>query len=467
MKEKYLNRRSFLRLFPSATAAGMVLSPASFAFADDKETKEKMAEANVYVAPHAITGSVARILMPPHDPPLPQSPDFRGMRFTGKQRSYLPKGIQWGCDTWYPSWSEDDKLYSSCTDGIFAYGGDGKKMEIWSAWTRGNGGYFTDLGGGPSDASGATGNAVLTGDDPFQLAIAPLEPFRHRSPRYEGYYPCANFMHRGVWYYGGYYCHRWLNPHSVPITYELGGFGGFRISTDKGQTWQDTPHNDLKPLFPETGRCSGGAPIKMGAPHFVDFGRNLEHSPDGFAYLVGHGTYDSEGIANWCSGDAISLARVRPSVSSMNDPGAWEFFSGHDENGAPVWSNNFARIQPIIRWPGGAGCVNITYHPVLKRFFGFICGGWYDGDAGPYNLWVVESKNLTGPWFTVSLLRGSFGGQGYFVCMPGKFNRGDSRKIVLFYSSNWSLTRLGLPATVDSTGPGGNYSLCVAEFELS
>ena len=27
--------------------------------------------------------------------------------------------------------------------------------------------------------------------------------------------------------------------------------------------------------------------VKLGAPHFVDFGRNSEHSPDGRAYLVG------------------------------------------------------------------------------------------------------------------------------------------------------------------------------------
>ena len=27
--------------------------------------------------------------------------------------------------------------------------------------------------------------------------------------------------------------------------------------------------------------------VKFGAPHFVDFGQELEHSPDGKAYLVG------------------------------------------------------------------------------------------------------------------------------------------------------------------------------------
>lgn len=460
-----MNRRTFLRSIQSAAALSVMPSGAAVALGQQEKEKETPAKPPVYVAPHAINGSVARILMPPNEPLLPQSALFRGLRFTGRYRNYLPKGIKWGCDTWYPSWSEDGNLYSSCTDGTI-YDRDGKDIQIWSGWSRGsNGGYFSDLGGGPADASGTTGNAVLRGDDPFQLTIDVLKPFRHPSPRYEGYYPCGNFVHEGIWYYGGYYCHRWLNGHSVPITYELGGFGGFRTSSDFGQTWQDTPHTDERPLFPETGRCSGGAPIKMGTPHFVDFGRNLERSPDGFAYLVGHGTYEPDGVANWCSGDAISLARVRPSIGSMNDPSAWEFFAGHDGN-APKWTPDFGQIQPIIRWPGGAGCVNITYHPHLKRYFGFICGGWYDGDAGPYNLWVVEASELTGPWSTVALLRGSFGGQPYFVCMPSKFNGGDSRKLTLFYSANWSLDRAGIPSDVDKSGAGGAYSLCVAEFEL-
>ncbi len=35
-------------------------------------------------------------------------------------------------------------------------------------------------------------------------------------------------------------------------------------------------------------------PVKMGCPHFVDFGRNMEHSPDGKAYLVGMGAEEND-----------------------------------------------------------------------------------------------------------------------------------------------------------------------------
>jgi hypothetical protein len=37
----------------------------------------------------------------------------------------------------------------------------------------------------------------------------------------------------------------------------------------------------------------------MGSPYFVDFGKNMEHSPDGKAYLGGHGAAEYE----WTSGD--------------------------------------------------------------------------------------------------------------------------------------------------------------------
>jgi hypothetical protein len=49
----------------------------------------------------------------------------------------------------------------------------------------------------------------------------------------------------------------------------------------------------------------------MGTPHFVDFGQNMKHSPDGKAYLVGHGALDddpSPRVAgnSWIAGDAIN-----------------------------------------------------------------------------------------------------------------------------------------------------------------
>jgi hypothetical protein len=467
-----MNRRKFLQCLPASAG----LCSVATAFPNQGASEESIPELGkvVYIAPGSIDGPGALGLAPPQgEPPLPQSKLFKGLRFTGKQRSYQEMVT---ADTWYPVWAADGTLLSPYADGKVV-NPPGQPVIANSQWAPPEGlkdRWFRDLGIGvangrltlTNDRSTTTGSATLTGDDPYNLIVSPLALFRRETPRYEGYYPCANFFHQGVWYYGGYYCHRWINQHHIPLTYELGGFGGFRLSRDRGKTWEDTPHDDLRPLFPETGRCSGAMPIKMGTPHFVDFGRDLEHSPDGYAYVVGHGSYDADGICNWSSGDAVSMARVRPSPETMNDPAAWEFFAGNDAAGRPVWSRDFTRIAPLISWPGGAGCVNMTYQPALKKYFGFLCGGWADGDSGCYNLWVVESDALTGPWFTVAYLRGIGGGQPYFACLPSKFNHEDTRRLTVFYSSNWRVERPGFPSWKDKDGPAAAGGLCVAEFEL-
>jgi hypothetical protein len=59
----------------------------------------------------------------------------------------------------------------------------------------------------------------------------------------------------------------------------LGPMPGFRISKDCGKTWTPSPLSPDKPLFPEPKKFMGS--VKMGCPHFVDFGKNMEHLPDG------------------------------------------------------------------------------------------------------------------------------------------------------------------------------------------
>ena len=267
-----MKRRNFLQGLPATAAFCAIGSPLTQETSTAEATSERGGPL-VFATPGCITGPVARMLMPPQgEPPLPQSAHFKGLRFTGRERDYK-ETIH--ADTWYPSWAADGTLYSSCTDGT-VNDSAGRAIRMNSQW-RASEAWFREIGIGAtdghtpcieSDRIGTTGNAMFTGDDAFNLAVTPLKPFRRVSPRYEGYYPCANFFHKGVWYYGGYYCHRWVNKHNVPITYENGGFGGFRISQDHGKTWQDTPHDDQHPLFPETGRCSRGSRDQNGNASF-------------------------------------------------------------------------------------------------------------------------------------------------------------------------------------------------------
>ena len=93
----------------------------------------------------------------------------------------------------------------------------------------------------------------------------------------------------------------------------LGPMPGFRISRDFGKTWTPSPLSPAKPLFPEPKKFMG--PVKMGCPHFVDFGRNMEHSPDGKAYLLGMGAEENDpkpryANLSWITADQVYLARV-------------------------------------------------------------------------------------------------------------------------------------------------------------
>jgi hypothetical protein len=102
--------------------------------------------------------------------------------------------------------------------------------------------------------------------------------------------------------------------------------------------------------------------VKIGSPHFVDFGKNMEHSPDGKAYMVAHGAEVDDPAssfwnASWITGDNIYLLRVTPSVENINDASKWEFYAGKDAVGNALWTNDFSQIRSLLEWNNNMGCV--------------------------------------------------------------------------------------------------------------
>ena len=136
-----------------------------------------------------------------------------------------------------------------------------------------------------------------------------------------------------------------------------------------------------------------GEPVKIGAPHFVDFGKNMEHSPDGKAYLVAHGASDGTnrrfGYNSWITGDEIYLLRVTPGIENMNDASKYEFFAGNDAKGSAIWIQDFAKIKPIAAWRDNMGCVTMTYNAPLKKYLMCVTDGGTTGAA--MNTYILES----------------------------------------------------------------------------
>ncbi|MDR1561704.1 MAG: hypothetical protein LBS54_01285 [Dysgonamonadaceae bacterium] len=379
----------------------------------------------------------------PADCPFGRSGDFNRIKFLG-----IKSGFHFA-DTWYPSWGDDDLLYSPYTDGV--------------CW-RLDGGF--DRSGSIGEAA-TTGHAVIEGNDPLSLVVY-SRGINPASPRpYDGRYPCGSLMYNGVWYYGTY-C---LGPSAVAkygnIVYNwpwLGPFVGFRVSTDKGIRWKDCPHTPGKPLFGETGW--NGYPVKIGSPHFVDFGKNMEHSTDGKAYMVAHGASVDDasprfGNASWITGDQVFLLRVVPSPETINDASKWEFYCGKDGKGNAIWSNDFAQIKPVLEWNNNMGCVTVTYNPGLKKFIMCVTDG--GNTCSRMNSYLLESDSLTGEWKIMTYLK-NFGEQAYFLNIPSKFIEDNGKVMWLLYSGNFATNWNG--EDLKENPKGSHYGFVMQKIRL-
>lgn len=374
---------------------------------------------------------------PPADCPFPKSKDITTIAFTGRFAHYA------NADTWYPSWAEDNNLYSPWTDGT--------------------------VNGVQSNSAGpkaTTGFATILGDDPLRLEIVNVGVYPGDPAPYGGRYPCGSLAYNGVWYYGTYCLMDSDGDPSKGLNWDiLGPFVGFRYSTDHGKVWHDTSHTPFQPLFDEPQKPGGK--VKMGSPHFVDFGRNLQFSPDGKAYLVGHGAIDPdprprEANLSWITGDQIFMARVTPSIENMNDRSKYEFFVGTDASGKSVWSGNFAEIKPLVDWNNHCGCVTMTYDAPLKRYLLIITDG--GNTISKFDTYILESESITGPFRLVVYMR-DFGEQGYFVNIPSKFISSDGHKAWLCYAANF--TNGYLHTNYRDNPPGGGYGMNLQEFSFS
>jgi len=362
---------------------------------------------------------------PPAGCPFEPSKSVTACVFTGRHAQYTQ------ADTWYPSWASDGNLYSPYTDGAV------------------NGSVSNSAG---KDA--ATGQATILGDDPLNLKVVDQAVYKSDPAPYASRYPCGSLVYNGVWYYGTYSLGGGQVIKKDDITYNwpwLGPFVGFRWSTDLGKTWTQTPCTPAQPLFGEHGL--NGEPVKIGTPHFVDFGKNMQHSPDGKAYLVAHGASDGSkrrfGYNSWITGDEIYLLRVTPAIENMNDASKYEFYDGSG------WTHDFSKIKPIAAWRDHMGCVTVTYNAPLKKFLMCVTDGVTTGAA--MHTYILESDQLTGPWKMVTYMR-KFGEQGYFANFPSKFISGDGRALWLCYAANFF--------PMPSNPPGSRYGMCLQEIKL-
>jgi hypothetical protein len=383
---------------------------------------------------------------PPKGCPFEKSADFGRLALSTRHAQYTNAG------TWFPSWASDGNLYSPWTDGYILEGSHGRQQNPFDTSEP----AYSCVSCDSRSLKAATAQAVIFGSDPLNLAIRNIAPRVEASPApFVGRYPCGSLVLNGVWYYGTYLLGNDSTSDCGGISLSrMGPFMGFRWSQDLGKSWHQSPCTPANPLFPEN---ADHAPVKIGSPHFVDFGQNMRHSPDGYAYLLAHGATHPRAWNNWVQGDQIFLLRVKPSIATIDDPHAYEFYAGHDAVGRQRWTDRFADIQPLLEWEDHLGCVTASYNPGLKKYI--MCIGRSVG-AQHADVLFLESAKLTGPWKLLGCAQG-FGPNAFFLNIPTKFIRPDGNAFWLCYSANFSnhLEKGGQP-------DGSHYALCLRELLL-
>ena len=388
-----------------------------------------MAATKLVDAPVASTDWSSR---PPAGCPFVPSPSMAGVHFTGRHAEYTH------ADTWYPSWAADDRMYSPFTDGS-----------------------VNGVGSGSGGGAAVIGHAIIEGSAPLALKVVEPATISGKPAPYGGRYPCGSLHYNGIWYVGTYGLATAPYGLNWPI---MGPCAGFHISADNGKTWTPSPLScePGRALFPEPERFKG--PVKFGSPHFVDFGKNMMYSPDGKAYLVGHGSLEpdqKERKANlsWITGDQIYLCRVKPSPATINDATQYEYFAGSGLLGKPRWSHALSEAKPIAEWNNHKRCVTMTYNAPLKKYLMCITDGC--NTTGMYDTYILESARMTGPWHLVTYLP-QFGKEAYFVKIPSKFISADGHTVWLCYSANWA--HQNKPEWINP--PGSRYAMCLQEIAL-
>ena len=379
----------------------------------------------------------------PSSSPFMLSKEINGIKFLGIKSGFLV------ADTWYPTWAEDDNLYSPFTDG---------------RCPRLDGSFETSTSAGEN---ATTGQAVIEGDDPLTLKVYSLGLSKGAPMPYQGRYPCGSLIYNKVWYYGTYCLAPDGGAHYGDSIFNwpwMGPFVGFRYSTDYGRSWKACPHTPDKPLFGETG--INGYSVKIGSPHFVDFGKNMQYSTDGKAYLVAHGADKNDSPYrfyndSWITGDQVYILRVVPSIENMNDASKYEFYAGKDRQGNALWTNDFRKIKPLLEWDNNMGCVTITYNAPLKKYLMCVTDG--GNTCARMNTYFLESDRLDGEWKMITYLR-NFGEQAYFVNFPSKFISKDGKTAWMLYSGNFAPDWNGVK--IQANPPGSHYGLVLQKIEF-
>lgn len=311
------------------------------------------------------------------DPPYPASNRITGITFDPADSVIR---LAEGSDNWPITWGDDDVLYTAYGDG---WGFD-PRTEIKLSLG------FAKVFGIPPHVQG-TNIRTLSGERVGQ---------GERGQKASGL-----LMVNGILY-------AWMRNANFK-----GEHSQLSWSTDRGNTWRATDWKLTE---------------SFGYPTFINFGRDYDGARDEYIYVVSH---DHPGA--YQPADTMVLARVQK--DRILEREAYEFFTGFDSTGTPLWSIDIQRRQPIFTNPAKCYRGGITYNPVLKRYLWCQIHPDSDHPQGPRfsgGFGVYEAPEPWGPWRTVFYTRKWDIGPGETASFPVKWFSEDGTTGFLLFSGN-------------------------------
>jgi CubicO group peptidase (beta-lactamase class C family) len=276
-----------------------------------------------------------------------------------------------GSDTWPLTWADDDALYTAFGDGR---GFDPPVPEKLSLG-------FARVVGTPEDFAG------------FNIRSATGE---RKGDGAEGPKASGMLSVGGVLYL-------WArNAGNSRLTW----------SSDRARTWT---------------WCDWKFETSFGCPTFLNFGRDYAGARDDYVYI-----YSPDGDSAYRAADGMVLARVPK--GRIAERGAYEFFKGRDEGGAPLWTRDIAGRRAVFDHPGGCCRSSISYDAGLGRYL------WCQtlpGDArfrGGFG--IYDAPEPWGPWTTAYFAEDWDVGPGETCGFPTKWMSADGKTVYLVFSGD-------------------------------
>jgi hypothetical protein len=314
------------------------------------------------------------------EPPYPPSPVIENITWDFDNLTREAPGS----DLWPVTWGADDNLYASWGDGV-GFGAIDFD-EQWGPDRTSLG--FSRIEGSPTNFKGIN---IWGGKDTENPAT------------FEG--KSAGILSvDGVLY-------AWINTQNgSPADFKLAW------SSDLGASWQLSSwiFSSSGTFFPST---------------FLNFGRDYFGARDGFLYFYG---------GNWGHTRNVYMGRVPK--DKINDRAAYEFLSGFDAKGKPVWTSDISKRQPVFTDPNladefnGALKASVIYNPGIGRYILTVPHG------GVGKLGIFDAPEHWGPWTTVAYHEnwGGFGtnvsGEGLLYVFPTKWISSDGKTMWCIFS---------------------------------